>query len=138
MTLQRAIVRQGSSIIDKKDIGTLQNHRIVILKQGPDLALFSLPGVLVRLAAWLVDNLRGRLPGTAVGKSKKKGLPFIVSCLDEAYGRYTVVGIMGALDFNQVHIKYDAFFKSCRTLLTYFFAVDLHPPFHMLQTQLMS
>ncbi|KAF9483861.1 CDC45-like protein [Pholiota conissans] len=102
MSLQRAIIRQGTSIIDKQDIRTMRNHRVVILQQGPDLALFSHPGVLGRLAAWLVDALRDRMPATAVGKSKKKSLPFVIACLDEARGQYTVVGIIGALDFDQV------------------------------------
>lgn len=106
MSLQRAIIRQGTSIIDKQDIRTMRNHRVVVLAQGPDLALFSHPGVLGRLAAWLVDALRDRLPGTAVGGSKKKSLPFVIACLDETTGMYTVVGLMGALDFNQVRRKY--------------------------------
>lgn len=109
MSLQRAIIRQGTSIIDKQDIRTMRNHRVVILAQGPDLTLFSHPGVLARLAAWLVDALRDRLPGTTVGKSKKKSLPFVIACLDEARGQYTVVGIIGALDFNQVRRKYEPF-----------------------------
>ena len=106
MTLQRAIIRQGTSIIDKQDIRTTRNHRIVILAQGPDLALFSHPGVLGRLASWLVDALRDRMPGTAVGSSKKKGLPFVIACLDEGAEMYTVIGLMGALDFNQIRRKY--------------------------------
>lgn len=106
MTLQRAIIRQGTSIIDKQDIRTTRNHRIVILAQGPDLALFSHPGVLGRLASWLVDALRDKMPGTAVGSSKKKGLPFVIACLDEVAEMYTVIGLMGALDFNQIRRKY--------------------------------
>lgn len=96
MSLHRAIIRQGTSIIDKQDIRTMRNHRVVVLTQGPDLALFSHPSVLARLALWLVDALRDRI-GT-----KRRSLPFVVACLDEAKGSYTVVGVMAALDFGEV------------------------------------
>ncbi|KAF8969933.1 CDC45-like protein [Flammula alnicola] len=102
MSLQRAIIRQGTSIIDKQDIRTMRSHRVVILTQGPDLALFAHPGVLARLALWLVDALRDRLSGTVVGRSKKKSLPLVIACLDEVRDSYTVVGVMAALDFNQI------------------------------------
>ncbi|EGN96057.1 hypothetical protein SERLA73DRAFT_112122 [Serpula lacrymans var. lacrymans S7.3] len=107
MSLHRAIIRQGSSIIDKQDIRTMRSHRVVVLTQGPDLALFAHPGVLSRLAMWLVEALRDRLPGTAIAKPGrggrgKKSLPFVVACLDEQAGTYIVVGVMGALDFGDV------------------------------------
>jgi cell division control protein 45 len=111
MSLHRAIIRQGTSIIDKQDIRTLRSHRVVILSQGPDLALFSHPGVLSRLALWLVDALRDRLPGTKVpnyrngGKAGRKSLPFVVACLNEREGTYVVVGVMAALDFGDVRKK---------------------------------
>ena len=53
MSLHRAIIRQGTSIIDKQDIRTFRGHRVVVLTQGPDLALFAHPGVLSRLRALL-------------------------------------------------------------------------------------
>lgn len=107
MTLQRAVIRQGTSIIDKQDIRTMRNHRVVILSQGPDLALFSNPSVLMRLALWLVDALRDKLTGMTVNaRSRKKSLPFILACLNETKGRYTVVGVMGALDYGEVRKKY--------------------------------
>jgi cell division control protein 45 len=107
MSLQRAIIRQGTSIIDKQDIRSMRNHRVVVLTQGPDLALFSHPGILTRLALWLVDALRDKLPGTVVGvRLKKKSLPFVVACLNEPRGRYSVVGILAALDFGQIRKKY--------------------------------
>ncbi|KAJ7118712.1 CDC45 family [Mycena epipterygia] len=103
MTLHRAIIEQGTSIIDKQDIRTMRNHRVVVLTQGRHLALFAHPGVLSRLALWLVDALRDRLPGTSVStRSKRKSLPFVVACLNEAAGSYVVVGVMAALDFGDV------------------------------------
>lgn len=84
----------------------MRNHRVVILTQGPDLHLFCNPGILSRLALWLVDALRDRLPGTAVGtSSKKKSLPLVLACLDEQRSRYLLIGVLGALDFGQVRKK---------------------------------
>jgi cell division control protein 45 len=107
MSLHRAIIRQGTSIIDKQDIRTMRNHRVVVLTQGPDLALFAHPGVLSRLALWLVDALRDRLPGTSVStRSKRKSLPFVVACLNEGTETYIIVGVMAALDFGDVRKKW--------------------------------
>jgi cell division control protein 45 len=109
MSLHRAIIRQGTSIIDKQDIRTMRSHRVVILTQGPDLTLFAHPGVLSRLALWLVEALRDRLPGTAVanrrGGKSRKSLPFVVACLNEKEDTYIVVGVMAALDFGDVRKK---------------------------------
>lgn len=109
MSLHRAIIRQGTSIIDHQDIKTMRSHRVVILTQGPDLALFAHPGVLSRLALWLVDALRDRMPGTVIantrGGKSKKSLPFVVACLDEKDKSYLVVGVMAALDYGDVRKK---------------------------------
>lgn len=106
MSLHRAIIRQGTSIIDKQDIRTMRNYRIVTLTQGPDLALFAHPGVLTRLALWLIDALRDRLPATTLsGRSKRKGLPLVVACLNEATESYIVVGMMAALDYGNIRKK---------------------------------
>ena len=107
MGLHRAIIRQGSSIIDKQDIKSMRGHRVVVLTQGPDLALFAHPGVLSRLALWLVDALRDRTPGTVLSgsRSKRKSLPFVVACLDERAGAYVVVGVTAAMDFEDTRRK---------------------------------
>ncbi|EIN07749.1 CDC45-like protein [Punctularia strigosozonata HHB-11173 SS5] len=104
MSLHRAIIRQGSSIIDKQDIRTMRGHRVVVLSQGPDLHLFSYPGVLSRLALWLVEALRERVPATTTsnGRKKRKSLPFVVACLNEKEQTYLVVGVTAALDFGDV------------------------------------
>ncbi|KAF7338690.1 Cell division control protein 45 [Mycena venus] len=103
MTVHRKIIDQGTSIIDKQDIRTMRNHRVVVITQGPHLALFSHPGALSRLALWLVEALRDRLPGTNVSaRSKRKSLPFVVACLNESTQSYLVVGVMAALDFGDV------------------------------------
>ncbi|KAI0082764.1 CDC45-like protein [Panus rudis PR-1116 ss-1] len=103
MSLHKAIIRQGSSIIDKQDIRTLRGHRVVVITQGPDLALFAHPGVLSRLALWLVEAMRDKAPINSLAKSKKrKSLPFVVACLNEQAGTYIVVGVTAALDFGEV------------------------------------
>ncbi|KAF5387120.1 hypothetical protein D9615_001632 [Tricholomella constricta] len=103
MSLHRAIIRQGTSIIDKQDIKTMRNYRVVILSQGPDLTLFAHPSVLSRLALWLVDALRDRMPGGPAGaRTQRKGLPFVVACLNESADTYMVVGVMAAWDFGDV------------------------------------
>jgi cell division control protein 45 len=109
MSLHRAIIRQGTSIIDHHSIRTMRSHRVVVLTQGPDLALFAHPGVLSRLALWLVEALRDRLPGTVIGGARKKGkksLPLVVACLREDAGTYIVVGVVAALDFGEVRKKW--------------------------------
>lgn len=106
MALHRAVIRQGTSLIDKHAVRTMRGHRVVVLAQGPDLALFAHPGALARLARWLVDAMRERIPGTNVSvHSKKKSLPFVVACLDEREGTYLVVGINAALEFGDVRKK---------------------------------
>jgi len=101
MSLHRAIIRQGTSIIDKQDIRTMRSHRVVVLSQGPDLALFAHPGVLSRLALWLIDALRDKLPGTKLARGKKS-LPFVLACLNEKTETYIVVGVMGSLEMGDV------------------------------------
>ena len=85
----------------------MRGHRVVVLTQGPDLALFAHPGVLSRLALWLVDALRDRTAGTVLSRSrsKRKSLPFVVACLNEKTGTYIVVGVTGAVDPGQTRKK---------------------------------
>jgi hypothetical protein len=58
MELQRAVVRQATAIIEKMMVKTLRKFRLVILKDGPDLPLFTHPLSLSKLALFLVDALR--------------------------------------------------------------------------------
>lgn len=106
MALYRAIIRQGTSIIDKQDIKTMAGYRVVVLSQGPDLALFAHPSVLLRLALWLVDALRDHIPSVTNSlKAKQKSLPFVVACLNEVTETYMVVGFTAALEFGDVRRK---------------------------------
>ena len=78
---------------------------MVVLSQGPDLALFCQAAVLTRLALWLVDALRDRVPGAVTGPLRKK-LPVVVACLNESKGIYTVVGVMASLEYGQISKKW--------------------------------
>jgi cell division control protein 45 len=78
----------------------------VQLKQGPDLALFTQPGVLFRLGLWLIEVLRDRIKGVNVSRrTKKKSLPLILACLDEQDRTYLVIGLNESLDFGDVRRK---------------------------------
>lgn len=106
MAIHKAIIRQGTSIIDKQDIRTMRNHRVVVLTQGPDLALFHHAGMLSRLALWLIDALRDRIPATAAAaRTKRRDLPFIVACFHETKGTYVVAGIVASPEFGDVRRK---------------------------------
>jgi hypothetical protein len=60
MKIQKAIVRQGTAIIDKKNTRTLKSFRMVLIKDGPDLPLFQHPLTLSKLALFLTDAYRVR------------------------------------------------------------------------------
>lgn len=106
MSLHRSIIEQGTSIIDKQDIRTMRNHRVVVITQGPKLELFSHPGVLMRLALWLVDALRDRVPASQnTVQSKRRGMPFVVACLHEHKDAYIIVGVTAAMEFGDVKKK---------------------------------
>ncbi|KAH9180579.1 CDC45-like protein [Lactarius sanguifluus] len=102
-SVHQAIIRTGSSIIDKNDVRMIKGYRIVQLKQGPDLALFTHPGVLFRLGLWLTEVLRDRVKGVVASRrNKKKSLPLILACLDEQDRTYLVIGLNESIDFGDV------------------------------------
>ena len=105
-SVHQAIIRTGSSIINKNDIHMVHGHRIVRLKQGPDLALFTQPGVLFRLGLWLTEALRDHVAGLNISRrGKKKSLPLVLACLDERDRTYLVIGLNESLDFDDVRKK---------------------------------
>jgi cell division control protein 45 len=89
--LHRAILRTGSALIEKRQIRHLRAFRMAVVREGPDVELFTHPGALVKLALWLaeaIEEKQGRRKG-------KKGEELLVAGLDEARGVYVVVGLGG-------------------------------------------
>ncbi|KAH9838833.1 cell division control protein 45 [Teratosphaeria destructans] len=92
-TLARAILRTGSALISKKQIRHLHAFRMAVVKEGPDVPLFTHPGALVKLAAWIAEavSVLEAEKGHKVGKKGDDAL--VVSALDEGRSVYVVVGL---------------------------------------------
>ena len=94
--LHRAILRTGTSLIEKRQIRHLRAFRMAIVKDGPDVALFTHPSALTKLALWVGEAIaeqereqRGR-----AGKGGR-GTPLVLAGLNEPRGVYVVVGTGG-------------------------------------------
>lgn len=94
--LHRAILRTGTSLIEKRQIRHLKAFRMAIVKEGPDVQLFTHPAALTKLALWVGEAIaeqekdqRGK-----IGKHGK-GTPLVMAGLNEARGVYVVVGTGG-------------------------------------------
>lgn len=94
--LHRAILRTGTSLIEKRQIRHLQSFHMAIVKEGLDVQLFTHPSALTKLALWVGEAIaeqereqRGR-----VGMGGK-GTPLVLAGLNEARGVYVVVGTGG-------------------------------------------
>lgn len=102
-TLHRAIIRQGTAILDKAVIRPLRTFRFAAVKEGPDLKLFAHPSTLSRLALWLVDATRDRWAEREERAGRRAtSLPFVIACLNEDKGTYMVVGVTGAPEYGDV------------------------------------
>ena len=89
--LHRAILRTGTSLIEKKQIRHLRSFRMAVVKEGPDVQLFTHPGALTKLALWVAEAIV-ELNGI---KGQKKGGELVMAGLDESRGLYVVVGLAG-------------------------------------------
>ncbi|KAF2001879.1 CDC45-like protein [Amniculicola lignicola CBS 123094] len=89
--LHRAILRTGTALIEKRQIRHLRAFRMAVVKEGPDVQLFTHPGALTKLALWIAEAIV-ELNGT---KGKHKGSELVMAGLDETRGRYVVVGLGG-------------------------------------------
>lgn len=89
--LHRAILRTGTTLIEKKQIRHLRAFRMAVVKEGPDVQLFTHPGALTKLALWIAEAIV-ELNGT---KGKHKGSELVMAGLDDARGLYVVVGLGG-------------------------------------------
>lgn len=91
--LYRAILRTGTSIIEKRQIRHLKAFRMAVVKEGPDVELFTHPAALTKLALWVGEAIaeqekdqRGRV---------RKTTPLVMAGLNDRRGVYVVVGTGG-------------------------------------------
>lgn len=93
MHLHRAILRTGTALLEKRQIRHLRAFRMAVVKEGPDVQLFTHPAALTKLALWLgeaiVEQEREHKGGVKRGA---KGTPLVVAGLNERRGVYVVVG----------------------------------------------
>lgn len=88
--LHKAILRTGTSLLEKKQIRHLKAFRIAVVKEGPDVQLFTHPGALIKLALWVAEAIT-----EMEGSKGRKGGELVMAGLDEARGVYVVVGLGG-------------------------------------------
>ncbi|KAL4997796.1 CDC45 family [Aspergillus recurvatus] len=108
--LHRAILRTGTSLLSKHQIRHLRAFRIAVVKDGPDVKLFTNPGALTKLALWVAEAIRvqerDRGDVIKIGKRRAAGTPLVLAGLDEDRGLYVVVGTGGGggvIDFAAMH-----------------------------------
>ncbi|KAK0388511.1 hypothetical protein NLU13_4754 [Sarocladium strictum] len=94
--LHRAIYRTGTSLINKKQIKHLRAFRMCVVKDGPDVALFTHPAALTKLSLWIGEALAEQ-ERDSHGKLSHggRGTPLVVASLNEKRGVYVVVGTGG-------------------------------------------
>lgn len=93
--LLRAINRTGSALMQKNHLRHLRAFRMGVVKDGPDLGLFSSsPGALVKLALWVGEAVA---ISSTDAKDKNGGTPLVLAALDEARGTYVIVGTGGGI-----------------------------------------
>ncbi|KAI1168344.1 CDC45-like protein [Nemania serpens] len=94
--LHRAILRTGTSLIGKRHIKHLHAFRMCVIKDGPDVTLFTHPAALTKLALWIGEALAEQ-EKDANGKLAYggRGTPLVVASLNEKRGVYVVVGTGG-------------------------------------------
>lgn len=94
--LHRAIYRTGTSLINKKQIKHLRAFRLCVVKEGPDVGLFTHPAALTKLSLWIGEALSEQ-ERDVHGKLSHggRGTPLVVASLDEKRGTYVVVGTGG-------------------------------------------
>lgn len=94
--LHRAILRTGTSLISKRQIRHLRAFRMCVVKDGPDVALFTHPSALTKLALWIGEAIaeQERESKGKLGHGGR-GTPLVVAGLNEVRGVYVVVGTGG-------------------------------------------
>ncbi|KAL9131475.1 MAG: hypothetical protein Q9217_000623 [Psora testacea] len=94
--LHRAILRTGTSIIEKRQIRHLKAFRMAVVKEGPDVGLFTHPAALTKLALWVGEAIaeQERERNGRVGRGGRP-TPLVMAGLNEGRGVYVVVGTGG-------------------------------------------
>lgn len=94
--LHRAILRTGTSLIEKRQIRHLRAFRMCVVKDGPDVTLFTHPAALTKLALWIGEAIaeQERESKGKLGHGGR-GTPLVVAGLNENRGVYVVVGTGG-------------------------------------------
>ncbi|KAI1639817.1 CDC45-like protein [Biscogniauxia mediterranea] len=94
--LHRAIFRTGTSLIGKRQIKHLHAFRMCVIKDGPDVPLFTHPAALTKLALWIGEALvEQEKDSTGKLANGGRGTPLVVASLNEKRGVYVVVGTGG-------------------------------------------
>lgn len=94
--LHRAILRTGTSLLSKKQIRHLRAFRMAVVKDGPDVKLFTNPGALTKLALWVAEAVRiQEKDGYKIAGKRGVGTPLVLAGLDEDRNIYVVVGTGG-------------------------------------------
>ena len=82
--LQKIVVRTGTQIIEERLVKTLKTFRLVVLKDSPDLSVFSHPLTLLKLSLFMVEAMK---------QTGKAYLPFVIAALSKSSETYLVVGV---------------------------------------------
>lgn len=94
-SLHRAILRTGTALLQKRQIRHLRAFRMGVVKDGPDMSLFSHPGALIKLALWVGQAVAEVERDDGKSLKRRSGTPLVLGCLDESKGIYVVVGMGG-------------------------------------------
>jgi cell division control protein 45 len=94
--LHRAILRTGTSLIEKRQIRHLRAFRMCVVKEGPDVPLFTHPAALTKLALWIGEAIaeQERESKGKLGHGGR-GTPLVVAGLNDSRGVYVIVGMGG-------------------------------------------
>lgn len=88
MRLQRAIVRTGTLLLEKKAVVSIGPFRYATLEAGADASLFEHAAALTRLALFMMDAVM------EIGAQKTK--PFVACAPIESQRTYLIVGVSNA------------------------------------------
>ena len=94
--LHRAILRTGTALIEKRQIRHLRAFRMAVVKEGPDVQMFTHPAALTKLALWVGEAIaeQERDQRGKIGKAGRS-TPLVLASLNEARGVFVVVGTGG-------------------------------------------